>query len=83
MHARETVDPSRLEALRLPGDSNNVNNMGRDSPFCAIDWGTDDEVRLLLDIPRAWSPLVAPTPPTCSAREGARPKPSGYGAIDD
>ena len=77
--ARETVDPSRLEVLRLPHDS----HMARASPFCAIDWGSDVEVRLHLDPPPACPPIVAPTPPTRSARKGARPKPCRYGAVDD
>ena len=34
MLARETVDPLRLEALRLPSGS----NMARASPLCAVDW---------------------------------------------
>ena len=79
MLARETVDSTELEALRLPSDS----NMARASPFCAIDWGSNDEVWLHPAPPPACPPPVAPTPPTRSAREGARPKPSGYGAIDD
>ena len=62
MLARETVAPSRLEALhvalqlRLPGDS----DMAGASPFCATDWGSDDEVWLHLDSPRA----CLPPPPT-------------------
>ena len=79
MLARETVDPSRLEALRLPSDS----GMARASPFCAIDWGSGDEVWLRPEPPCARPPLVAPARPTRSARKGARPEPSGYGAIDD
>ena len=57
MLARETVDPSRLEAPRLPG------NMASTSPFCAIDWGSDDEVWLQPDPSPAYPPLVAPKPP--------------------
>ena len=79
MLARETVDPTRLEALRLPSDF----NMARASPLCEVDWGSDDEVWLRPGPPPALPPPVAPVPPTRSAREGARPKPSGYGAIDD
>ena len=55
----------------------------RASPFCAIDRGSDDEVWLHPAPPPACPPPVAPRPPTRSAREGARPNPSGYGAIDD
>ena len=43
MLPRETMDLSRLEALRLPSDSDM-----RASPFCAINWGSDDEVWLHL-----------------------------------
>ena len=79
MLARETVDPSRLEALRLPSDS----NMARALPLCAIDWGSDDEVWLHPNTPPALPPPVALVPSTRSVREGARLKPSRYGAIDD
>ena len=60
MLAREMVDLSRIEALRLPSDS----NMARASPFCALDWGFDDEVWLHPDAPPACPPLVALNPPS-------------------
>ena len=55
MRARETVDLSRLEARRLPGET----NMARASPFCAIDWGSDDEFGCT-PLPR---PLIRPLRP--------------------
>ena len=58
MLARETVDPSRLEALRLPGDS----NMAHASPFCAMDWGSDDKVWMQPD-PLLFVCHLSPPPP--------------------
>ena len=67
--ARETVDPSRLEALRLPSDS----NMARASPLCAIDWGSDDEVWLHPNPPPAMPPPIPPPDPPARARGQSRP----------
>ena len=63
MLARETVDPSRLEALRPLSDS----NMARASPFCAIDWGSDDEVWLH---PAPAPACPPPTPRDLPASQG-------------
>ena len=77
--ARESVHWSRLEALRLPSNS----NMARASPFCAVDWGSHEGIWLHHEPPTGCPPLFARTSPARPAREGARPKPSGYGATDD
>ena len=77
MLARETLYPSQLEALRLPGES----GVARASPLCAIDWA------LMMRFGCTPIPQLParPLPPPLSrpAGEGARPKLSGYGAIDD